>query len=46
MERTKCEIWSRTVGYLRPISVWNDGKLAEFKNRKLFIIDGVNNGRK
>ncbi len=36
MERTKCEIWSRIVGYLRPTSKWNDGKAAEFLDRKDF----------
>jgi len=36
MERTRCEVWSRVVGYLRPISKWNDGKLSEFKDRKEF----------
>jgi len=30
------EIYSRVVGYLRPINQWNDGKLAEFKMRKTF----------
>ena len=34
--RTKCEIFSRVVGYLRPISQWNVGKLSEFHDRKLF----------
>lgn len=34
--RTKCEVWSRVVGYLRPTTRWNNGKLAEFKDRKLF----------
>jgi ribonucleoside-triphosphate reductase len=31
-----CEVYSRIVGYLRPISQWNDGKKAEFKLRKNF----------
>jgi len=31
--KTKCEVYSRTVGYIRPISQWNGGKLAEFKDR-------------
>ena len=29
-----CEIYSRVVGYLRPVSQWNKGKQAEFKERK------------
>jgi len=36
MERTKCTVWSRIVGYLRPTDKWNDGKKAEFNDRKLF----------
>jgi len=34
--RTKCEVWSRVCGYLRPTSRWNDGKLEEFSDRQLF----------
>jgi len=36
MKRTLCEIYSRIVGYIRPISNWNVGKEAEFGDRKLF----------
>jgi len=32
------EIYSRIVGYLRPISQWNKGKDQEFKERKTFKI--------
>jgi ribonucleoside-triphosphate reductase len=35
-ERTKCEVYSRVVGYIRPVQQWNNGKLAEYKNRKNF----------
>lgn len=31
-----CEVFSRIVGYLRPVEQWNDGKQAEFAQRKLF----------
>jgi ribonucleoside-triphosphate reductase len=30
------EVYSRVVGYLRPVDQWNDGKQAEFKIRKTF----------
>lgn len=30
----ECEVYSRVVGYLRPVSQWNDGKQAEFKRRR------------
>ncbi len=35
-ERTKCEIWTRVMGYHRPVSQWNKGKKSEFKERKYF----------
>ncbi len=31
-----CEVYSRVVGYLRPVDQWNDGKQAEFAMRKTF----------
>lgn len=31
-----CEVYSRVVGYLRPVDQWNDGKQAEFSIRKTF----------
>ena len=36
MVKTKCEIYSRVVGYLRPTDGWNDSKQAEFKDRVKF----------
>lgn len=36
MARTRCEVWSRVCGYLRPIDRWNEGKLAEFNDRAMF----------
>jgi len=38
--RTKCEVYSRIVGYLRPIDQWNEGKQSEFRDRKEFKVDG------
>ena len=32
----ECEVYSRVVGYLRPVKQWNDGKQEEFKERKTF----------
>ncbi len=34
------EVFSRVVGYLRPINQWNDGKQAEYKERREFQIQG------
>ena len=31
-----CEVYSRVVGYLRPVDQWNDGKQAEFAIRRTF----------
>ena len=33
----KTEIYSRIVGYFRPVEQWNDGKQAEFIDRKAFV---------
>lgn len=32
----KCEVFSRVVGYLRPVQQWNLGKQEEFKEREEF----------
>lgn len=32
----KTEVYSRVVGYLRPVDQYNPGKQAEFKQRKMF----------
>jgi len=32
----RCEVYSRVVGYLRPVDQWNDGKQAEFAIRHTF----------
>ena len=39
MARTKCEVWSRVCGYLRPVAQWNEGKVAEFKDRRMFCVE-------
>ncbi len=31
-----CEVWSRVMGYHRPVSSYNIGKKGEFKERKFF----------
>jgi hypothetical protein len=35
-ERQRCEIWTRVMGYCRPLSAWNPGKQQEHKDRKFF----------
>lgn len=37
----ECEVYSRIVGYIRPVNQWNKGKQMEFHNRTVFeIADG------
>lgn len=37
-KKTLCEVYSRVVGYLRPVDQWNEGKQQEFKNRKTYQV--------
>ena len=41
IKRTPCEVYSRIVGYLRPVQQWNDGKQAEYKDRAVFKINEI-----
>jgi ribonucleoside-triphosphate reductase len=34
----KTEVYSRVVGYIRPVEQWNKGKQAEFNDRKEFVV--------
>ncbi|HLM84368.1 MAG TPA: ribonucleoside triphosphate reductase [Candidatus Bathyarchaeia archaeon] len=34
----KCEVYSRIVGYIRPIQQWNAGKATEYGDRKEFVV--------
>jgi anaerobic ribonucleoside-triphosphate reductase len=40
-ERTKCEVWSRVMGYHRPVMSFNVGKKQEFKDRKPFTESAI-----
>ena len=35
-KRQPCEVYSRVVGYLSPVQRWNDGKQAEYDERKTY----------
>jgi hypothetical protein len=35
-ERQPCEIWTRVMGYHRPLSSFNIGKQGEFHERQYF----------
>ncbi|MEA5097688.1 MAG: anaerobic ribonucleoside-triphosphate reductase [Burkholderiaceae bacterium] len=36
-ERQRCEIWTRVMGYHRPLSSFNTGKKGEFFERTYFV---------
>lgn len=35
-ERTRCEVWTRVMGYHRPVSAFNVGKRSEHADRCYF----------
>ena len=35
------EVYSRITGYYRPVQNWNDGKIQEFKERRIYDLDAV-----
>lgn len=39
-QRQKCEVYSRIVGYIRPVDQWNPGKQSEFGDRMTFQVGG------
>lgn len=36
----RCEVYSRVVGYLRPVDQWNRAKQQEFRDRKTYKAGG------
>jgi anaerobic ribonucleoside-triphosphate reductase len=40
-ERQKCEVWTRVMGYHRPVSSYNVGKKSEHAERKHFREDKI-----
>lgn len=37
----ECEVWSRVMGYFRPVSQWNKGKQSEYSERKEYEIKNL-----
>lgn len=35
-ERQPCEVWTRVMGYHRPVASFNTGKKGEHKERRFF----------
>lgn len=44
-ERQRCEVWTRVMGYHRPISEFNPGKQAEHAERQHFVEPEHGSGR-
>ena len=45
-KNTECEVYSRVVGYLRPVSQWNKGKQQEFADRLTFGLKKTSTAKK
>ncbi len=41
-ERQRCEVWTRVMGYHRPVSSFNIGKKGEHQERRFFQEDRCN----
>jgi anaerobic ribonucleoside-triphosphate reductase len=38
-ERQRCEVWTRVMGYHRPVASFNIGKKSEHRERRFFRED-------
>ena len=36
-ERQRCEVWTRVMGYHRPVASFNIGKKSEHRERRFFL---------
>jgi anaerobic ribonucleoside-triphosphate reductase len=43
--QASCEVWSRIVGYFRPVDQWNKGKKSEYKDRVEYALDACGTGQ-
>ena len=41
INRQKCEVWTRVMGYFRPVSQFNAGKKAEYAERVLPTVESI-----
>lgn len=44
-ERTKCTVYTRVMGYHRPVETFNAGKQGEFEDRQHFTEPGCSCGK-
>ena len=42
-ERTKCQVWTRVMWYIRPVDWYNEGKKSEFYGKKFFVESKIDN---
>lgn len=42
-DRTPCQVFSRCMGYIRPVENYNLGKKSEFYSRKNFLENKIDN---
>lgn len=40
-KRTKCTVYTRVMGYHRPVETFNNGKQGEFEERQHFVEPGT-----
>jgi anaerobic ribonucleoside-triphosphate reductase len=45
IKRIPCEVYSRIVGYLRPVQAWNEGKQQEFLERETYDMERCLSGK-
>jgi hypothetical protein len=45
-ERQPCEVWTRVMGYHRPVASFNTGKKGEFLQRRHFEEDACDLGQR
>ena len=43
-ERQRCEVWTRVMGYHRPVASFNIGKKGEHRERQFFVEPGCGSG--
>lgn len=43
LQRQACEVYSRVVGYIRPVEQWNPGKQSEFVERAKIDLKTITN---
>ena len=43
-ERQRCEVWTRVMGYHRPVASFNIGKKGEHRERRFFREPAANPG--